>query len=80
MKKYIKKADREKEFVDMLLNEKGGVIRHMCMYERGHLYYAMETGNGEGRYWTDFSHQSLVRLGMVGADHDKTCQVCTTPA
>lgn len=74
---YVKKAEREKEFVAMLL-EKGGVKAHMCMYERGHYYYAMELHNGEGRYWTDFSHQSLVQLNMVDKDHDKTYCDCPT--
>jgi hypothetical protein len=60
---YVKKADQEKQFVQMIL-DKGGIKAHMVMYERGHLYYAMELNNGEGRYWTDFSDESLELLGL----------------
>lgn len=63
MKKRKNKAEREHEFVQMIL-DKGGIKAHMKMYERGHMYYAMELNNGEGRYWTDFSQDSLKKLGI----------------
>jgi len=60
---YIKKAEQEKMFVDMIL-KKGGINSHCEMYERGHDYYCFWLKNREQRFWTDMSDESLKKLGI----------------
>lgn len=58
MMAYKKKADHEKEFVEMILS-KGGIDRYRCMADGRSDYYEMKLKNGEIRYWKDFSDESL---------------------
>ena len=66
--KYVKKADREKAFVDYI---KGiGIKWHCKALERGNWYYCLELNNGEIRYWTNFSEESLKELGIEYESND----------
>lgn len=63
--KYKKKADQEREFVDMII-AKGGVKNCICMAEGRDDFYQLELKNGEIRYWKNFSDESLISLGIGG--------------
>lgn len=60
---YVKKSEREKEFVDYILSS-GGIDCYGKQYERGHWYWFFNLKNGERRYWTDMSEKSQKILGI----------------
>lgn len=63
MSKYIKKAEAEKSFVEMII-EKGGIKTYWSTQEGRNEYYQLELNNGEIRHWTNFSNESLRILGI----------------
>lgn len=60
----MNKEGQEKKFVDMIIT-KGGVKKYVVMADGNHGYYHLELNNGDIRYWSDFSNESLQRLGLL---------------
>lgn len=60
------KAEYEKEFVQHLLEV--GIKGYSEMYAHGRLHYMFNLENGETRYWTNLSEDSLKKLGLREED------------
>ena len=59
----MKKADKEKLFVQQLLDA-GGIKSYYEIYESGNYYYCFDLNNGTRRYWTNLSEESAEKLGI----------------
>ena len=58
--KYENKTEYERDFVQHLLSV--GIKGYSEMYDRGKTYYMFNLKNGETRYWTNLSEESLKAL------------------
>lgn len=61
-KKHKTKVDCEKEFVEYILSV--GIEKWCEMDERNKTYYQIHLKNGEIRYWTNLSDESLKKLSF----------------
>ena len=57
---YIKKAEREKEFINLLLAI--GIKSHGSCDDHGSTYWFFNLENGQQRYWTNLSEKNQKKI------------------
>ena len=57
---YVKKAEQERAFVDMLLEI--GIKNYGASDDNGNTYWFFNLEDGQQRYWTNLSEESQKKL------------------